>query len=153
MGFSLVKIKGFLLNQNPIFFDGNAEIFKNSPTIKIEKLWSMCNKNFSDVANKNYPEVIQSVFSKYKVKEQTRSLESTGRILEFDISCSMYDCLAYEETNGFFDECDCPPPEFWIAYIDDKLFAYIPKEHLDIANLGVDISMSGSLQWIQTLVD
>ena len=82
----------------------------------------MCNKNFSDVANKNYPEVIQSVFSKYKVKEQTRSLESTGRILEFDISCSMYDCLAYEETNGFFDECDCPPPEFWIAYIDDKLF-------------------------------
>ena len=107
----------------------------------------------SDVANKNYPEVIQSVFSKYKVKEQTRSLESTGRILEFDISCSMYDCLAYEETNGFFDECDCPPPEFWIAYIDDKLFAYIPKEHLDIANLGVEISMSGSLQWVQTLVD
>ena len=153
MGLSLVKIKGFLLNQNPIFFDGNAEIFKNSPTIKIEKLWSMCNKNFSDVANKNYPEVIQSVFSKYKVKEQTRSLESTGRILEFDISCSMYDCLAYEETNGFFDECDCPPPEFWIAYIDDKLFAYIPKEHLDIANLGVEISMSGSLQWVQTLVD
>ena len=153
MGFSLVKIKGFLLNQNPIFFYGNAEIFKNSPTIKIEKLWSMCNKNFSDVANKNYPEVIQSVFSKYKVKEQTRSLESTGRILEFDISCSMYDCLAYEETNGFFDECDCPPPEFWIAYIDDKLFAYIPKEHLDIANLGVEISMSGSLQWVQTLVD
>ena len=153
MEFRLMKIKGFLLNQNPIFFEGNPYIFKNSPTIRIEKLWSMCNRNFSEVANKNYPKVIQSVFSKYKVNEQTHSLISTGRILEFDISCSMYDCLAYEETKGFFDECDCPPPEFWIAYIDDKLFSYIPKEYLDIANLGVDISMSGSLQWIQTLVD
>ena len=148
-----MKIKGFFVNQNPIFIEENIDIFKNSPTIKIEKLWSMCNRNFSDVTNKNYPEIIQSVFSKYKVKEQTCSLDSTGRILEFDISCSMYDCLAYEETNGFFDECDCPPPEFWIAYIDDKLFAYIPKKYLDIANLGVEISMSGSLQWIPTLVD
>lgn len=45
----------------------------------------MCNRNFSEVANKNYPKVIQSVFSKYKVNEQTHSLNSTGRILEFDI--------------------------------------------------------------------
>ena len=148
-----MKIKGFLLNQNPIFFDRNANIFKNFSTLKIEKLWSMCNRNFSDLTNKNYAEVIQSVFSKYKVQEQTYSFESTGGILEFDISCSMYDCLAYKETNGFFDECDCPPPEFWIAYIDDKLFAYIPKEYLDIANCGVEISMSGSLHWVQTLVD
>ena len=58
-----MKIKGFLLNQNPIFFEGNPYIFKNSPTIRIEKLWSMCNRNFSEVANKNYPKVIQSVFS------------------------------------------------------------------------------------------
>ena len=65
-----MKIKGFLLNQNPIFFEGNPYIFKNSPTIRIEKLWSMCNRNFSEVANKNYPKVIQSVFSKYKVKER-----------------------------------------------------------------------------------
>ncbi len=147
-----MKIIGFLLNQSSIFFYENAYIFKNSPTIKIEKLWSMCNRNFSDLANKNYPEVIQFVFSKYKVNEQPRSFESTGKILEFDISCSMYDCLAYEETNGFFDECDCPPPEFWIAYIDDKLFSYIPKEYLDITNLGVEISMSGSLQWVQPLL-
>ena len=147
-----MKIKGFLLNQSPIFFDGNAYIFKNSPQIKIEKLWSMCNRNFSDLTNKNYPEVIQFIFSQYKVNEQNCSFEPTGKILEFDISCSMYDCLAYKETNGFFDEGDCPPPEFWIAYIGDKLFSYIPKEYLDIANLGVEISMSESLQWIQPLL-
>ena len=153
MEFNALKVKGFSKKQNPPFFDENTDIFKNSPTLKIEKLWGMCSRNFSDVANKNYAKVIQSVFSKYKVKEQVRSFESTGRILEFDISCSMYDCLAYEETNGFFDECDCPPPEFWIAYIDDKIFAYIPKEYLDIVNLGVEISMSGSLQWVKTFVD
>ena len=40
-----------------------------------------------------------------------------------------------------------------MTFARDLLFAYIPKEHLDIANLGVEISMSGSLQWVQTLVD
>jgi len=113
----------------------------------------MCNKNFSDLTNKNYVEVVQSVFAKYKVNEQEISFDTDGKILEFDISCSMYDCLAFNETNGFFDECDCPPPEFWIAYIDNKILSYIPEKYLDIANLGVEISMSGSLQWLQPLID
>lgn len=148
-----MKIKGFLINESPLIFDGNKSVFRNNPNLKIEKLWGMCNKNFSDLTNKNYVEVIQSVFAKYKVNEQEISFDTDGKILEFDISCSMYDCLAFNETNGFFDECDCPPPEFWIAYIDNKILSYIPEKYLDIANLGVEISMSGSLQWLQPLID
>lgn len=49
----------------------------------------------------------------------------------------MHDCLAYEETNGFYDERDCPIPEFWIAYIDGKILSYIPEKYLELANLGV----------------
>lgn len=148
-----MKIKGFLINESPLFFDKNKSIFRNNLDLKIEKLWVMCNKNFSDLTNKNYVEVIQSVFAKYKVNEQEISFDTDGKILEFDISCSMYDCLAFNETNGFFDECDCPPPEFWIAYIDNKILSYIPEKYLDIANLGVEVSMSGSLQWLQPLID
>lgn len=39
-----MKIKGFLLNQNPTFFDGNVYFFKNSTMIKIEKLWIILKK-------------------------------------------------------------------------------------------------------------
>lgn len=151
-----MKIKGILINESPLFFDKNKSIFRNNLDLEIEKLWGMCNKNFSDLTNKNYVEVvevIESVFAKYKVNEQKISFDTNGKILEFDISCSMYDCLAFNETNGFFDECDCPPPEFWIAYIDNKILSYIPEKYLDIANLGVEISMSGSLQWLQPLID
>lgn len=151
-----MKIKGILINGSPLFFDKNKSIFRNNLDLEIEKLWGMCNKNFSDLTNKNYVEVvevIESVFAKYKVNEQEISFNTNGKILEFDISCSMYDCLAFNETNGFFDECDCPPPEFWIAYIDNKILSYIPEKYLDIANLGVEISMSGSLQWLQPLID
>ncbi|MNZ01553.1 hypothetical protein D3C78_181750 [compost metagenome] len=136
---------------NSLMFNKQNPLFKNSPHIVVKHLWNMCNKNFIEVTNTTYVEVIQSVFKKYKVIDENFSFDNGGKLLEFDIFSSMYDCLAFKETKGFFDECDCPPPKFWVAFIDDKIIAYIPKEYLSLAKLGVDISMSESLRWITPL--
>ena len=136
---------------NSLIFNTKNTFFKNSTYTEVNQLWNMCNKNFIKITNTTYVEVIQSVFKKYKVIDEKPSFDSGGELLEFDIFSSMYDCLAFKETKGFFDECDCPPPEFWVAFIDDRIIAYIPKEYLSLAKLGVDISMSESLRWITPL--
>lgn len=43
--------------------------------------------------------------------------------------------------------------ELRVALIDDKFFAYIPKEFLNLSNLGIDISMNKNLHWISPLDD
>ncbi|MBF7688937.1 hypothetical protein [Acinetobacter rathckeae] len=146
-----MTIQGFFSHKKAILFAKNTSIFQNASAINTEHLWQMCDRNFSDLNNPDYAQVIQSVFSLYKVNTSTHAFESTEKILAFDISSSMYDCLAYQESHGFFDECDCPPPEFWMAYIDDRLFSYIPKAYIDQANAGVNISMSESLQWLEPI--
>lgn len=70
-----------------------------------------------------------------------------GRWLFFDPSSTMYDEVAEVESLGFFDSCDVPPPEFWVEFYNDVLISFIPENFLDLAILGVDSCISGSLFW------
>lgn len=144
-------IKGVLMNGSKLIFSENKFIMTNInyEIIEDKMLWKMCHQNF--IENESYLEIICSIFAKYKLHKKDYNFDYKGKILEFDISSSMYDCLAYEETNGFYDECDCPPPEFWIAYIDGKILSYIPESFIETADLGVEISMSDSLRWLSTI--
>lgn len=148
-----MDIIGIWVNEKKLMFIDSKIVMCNLVGIDFtsEMLWKMCNQNF--IEEENYSELIRSVFSQYKINGKNIIFDSRGKILEFDISSSMYDCLAYEETNGFYDECDCPPPEFWIAYIDGKILSYIPEKYLELANLGVEISMSESLRWLPVITN
>lgn len=148
-----MNIIGISLDEKRLIFADSKHVMCNFTDIdfSLEMLWEMCSQNF--IEDENYSEIISSVFSKYKINEKNKKFDSKGKILEFDVSSSMYDCLAYEETQGFYDECDCPPPEFWIAYIDGKILSYIPEKYIELANLGVEISMSDSLRWLPVITE
>ena len=100
---------------------------------------------------KNY---IQSVIlGRFELNLDLVSEKLSGRILAFDVHCSMFDGLGKQETKGFVDACDTPPPEFWICYEDELLFSFIPDEFIAIVNKAMDVSMSESLEWYSDVIE
>ena len=75
-------------------------------------------------------------------------LSISGRLLAFYPYLTMYDGVAEQVSNGFFDSDDVPPPEFWLSLKDEVLLAFIPDEFIKQANQGVENSMSGCLEWL-----
>ena len=73
--------------------------------------------------------------------------KEVGRILIFDPFATMYDGVAEEATNGFFDADDTPPPEFWIGLDRGRLVVFIPEMFLALASVGVESCLGGSLEW------
>lgn len=146
-----MKMIGFYDNDKIYHFDQSDKYFTNLNDGRVTCTWQMCEHNFINSHEMNYAQLINNVFDKYKQYDPNLKLDATGKILIFDIFISMFDCLAFEETSGFYDESDCPPPEFWIGHIDQKIISYIPENYIDLADLGVEISMSESLRWANVI--
>ena len=82
-----------------------------------------------------------------------------GSLLLYFPSAQLADGEAHFQTQGFFDEKDCPPWDTWIWYhveVDkiendssygESILCWIPPSYLDIASIGVEVSISCSLQW------
>jgi hypothetical protein len=100
-----------------------------------EKVENITNRNSSDL------------------QEIAGNIVITGRFLFFNPSATMYDCLAEKFTDGFFDSDDVPPPEFWLCRWNSKLVSFIPSELFDRANVGVEHSTSGCLEWGAGLIE
>lgn|GEM_PF-750607 len=102
--------------------------------------------DFDEVFTRKLDEVIRHRRS--ILKEKTHSPIS-GRLLRLAISATMFDCLAEEFTQGFYDSGDCPPPEFWVGWDanSEELICFIPDKYVAIADIAVLATMSESLTW------
>ena len=94
-------------------------------------------------------EVVEKVIKSRRALIGSSSAGETvsGRYLFFDPSATMYDGLAEEQSSGFFDSDDTPPPEFWIGAKDGLLISFVPLEFISLADNGVINSMSESIEW------
>lgn len=92
--------------------------------------------------------VNQIILKRKKFKSNVAEGVVHGRILEFDPNATMYDGIAEDCTEGFFDSDDVPPPEFWIGMQNEKLLSFIPSELCERADVGVRNCISGCLVWI-----
>lgn len=101
-----------------------------------------------------------SVMIKQVIERRNRMIKKShqgwvvaGRILIFDPSSTMYDGIAEEVTEGFFDSDDLPPPEFWLGMNGGKLAAFIPSVFASRANEGVECCLGGCLEWATDTFD
>jgi hypothetical protein len=82
-----------------------------------------------------------------------------GRLLMYvpDTTCLIG--LAAAETHGYFDFADAPPWDTWIAWIEETnsgssrptlkyLVSLVAREHLQLAQSGVDVSPTCCIRWI-----
>lgn len=133
-----------------------------NPEIESRDIWALYNKSFlyrffktNDSGETGYlaefNKTVNMIISdkKNRLKGHKTSSLLAGKWLCFDPSSTMYDELAEEESLGFFDSDDVPPPEFWVCIDNDLLISFIPSKFLDVANLGVDCCISGSLFWME----
>lgn len=66
---------------------------------------------------------------------ENTTMENQGFLLVYDPCASLFDGFSSEETNGFFDDADAPPPEFWLGTFDDKLISFIPQKFHNMLEL------------------
>ena len=81
------------------------------------------------------------------LNSESSGKKTRGKILLFDPSSTMYDGVAEDVTEGFFDSDDLPPPSFWLGVNNEKLEVFIPSAFLIRANEGVENCMSSCLEW------
>jgi hypothetical protein len=125
-------------------------------------IWKLCEKGFLydlfKVGNAvsgdyliGFYGVINQVLKKKLISKKNSNVNilPNGRWLVFDPTSTMYDGVAEAESSGFFDSGDVPPPEFWLGVYDEVLVSFIPEKFLNIAILGVNSCISGSLSWYE----
>ncbi len=125
-----------------------------------DDLWKACEKGLlfelfngkkkdNDFLNVFFDVVENVISSREYVFPGLNSFDSNfeGKLISFSPSATMYDGVAEELSDGFFDSDDVPPPEFWVQREGDKLISYIPKTFIQIANLGLENCMSCALEW------
>lgn len=82
----------------------------------------------------------------------TRQLSYPGRILVVEYGSNIPDGAVEIETAGFFDEFDLPPLDTWFynGYSEPErgiLFAWIPEQFVDLAQLAIDVQFMDILHW------
>ncbi|MGI4864378.1 MAG: hypothetical protein ACRYFZ_10690 [Janthinobacterium lividum] len=78
-----------------------------------------------------------------------------GRILVIEYGLNIPDGAVEVETSSFFDEYDLAPLDTWFynGYSEAKggiLFAWIPAQFVDLAQLAIDIQFLNILHWFVT---
>lgn len=53
---------------------------------------------------------------------------SDGFLVSYSPEDSFFDGISEEQTDGFFDNADAPPPEFWLGVENRSIIAYIPNK-------------------------
>jgi hypothetical protein len=153
----MIKSADMYSDSNPIFLELTSYY---SEQMNSHSIWQLAEKGFLYKAFKNSNSVeffLNSFHHKVtevidlrrsKLLEPRGKLVLSGRFLLFYPTVTMYDGLSEKESSGLFDADDVPPPEFWIGVEDGKLVSFIPTEFMDKAIAGVEICLSGCLEWI-----
>lgn len=113
--------------------------------------WNIIPKNqvFLSDFLQNYD--IQSILEKNRAILLS-NICSECKLIKVHLNLVMFDCLANEFSDGFFDENDTPPAELWIDYKhNDYIIAVIPKEYETIVDLCIQDTMSESIEWYKPI--
>ena len=74
--------------------------------------------------------------------------ESTkGRLLLYTPDETGKDGASEYASLGFFNQCDAPPWDTWIAYSDRTLLAWVPTELVGLAQRGIDDNPLECIAW------
>jgi hypothetical protein len=131
-----------------------VDIATKSVRLEIHRseLWSIINR---DAVSKLYfeCETVQQVETEFMklveivVKKRMQQyvsppqqIEGMGFFLVYDILGSFFDGFSSDQTDGFFDNADAPPPEFWLGIFERKLVSYVPNRFahlLELAHQGL----------------
>lgn len=122
---------------------------KNIKKIQLCKFWNIIPKN-----QVLLPSFLQNYDIDNTIKQNKLYLSSyinyDSKFIKIYLNFVMFDCLARDLSNGFFDDYDTPPSELWIDYKKDEyIIAFIPEEYEDIVELCVKETMSESIEWVQ----
>lgn len=135
-------------------FDRLKIIAAKSVSVSVDQtaLWQLCTRDdlsrlyFEQTSSKHYSKNFMSLVNtvvESRVQSNvlsTEKIEDKGFVLVYDPYGSLFDGFSSEQTNGFFDDADAPPPEFWLGCIDSKLISFIPNRFagmLDLAFQGM----------------
>lgn len=88
--------------------------------------------------------------------------QKRGRFLGLVLSWTMYDEANSHSTQGFFDESDAPPWDFWVDVvicrnsqvpqaIHETLISWIPEEFLDVTQQGLEENCPQCFSWIKNI--
>ncbi len=85
---------------------------------------------------------------------------SSGRVLVWEVGCSLREGCPEDETSGFFDFDEAPPWDTWFAAIGESPFrpnrqpfgwpyilSWIPAEFVELADRGVRVSVCDCIWW------
>lgn len=154
------NLESILLNK---FGEKLCDVYKQH-FFQPEKLWQAAKPGFlfdlfktkdlgEDHSEKFFEQVDRVLNERKKFRMSLESgINLSGRFLSFDPNCTMYDGLAGQFSDGFFDSDDCPPPEFWLGENSAKLVCFIPFKYLTRAQSGIECCLSGSLEWMSQYV-
>lgn len=111
--------------------------------------WEIIPKNQVFLPNFLYDYDIKSILERnHEILLQFICSES--KFIKVHLKLVMFDCLAHEFSDGFFDENDTPPVELWVDYKHNEyVIAFIPKEFEEIVDICVQDTMSESIEWFQ----
>jgi hypothetical protein len=74
-----------------------------------------------------------------------------GRLLVFDIDCSVWDGLSEGESDGFFDVNDIPAWDTWVHFQHvqgrDTLLCWVPPPLIYLADQGIAVNCTACIQW------
>lgn len=110
--------------------------------------WSIIPKN--QVFSPNFLQVydIAKILANNKILLSSQ-IYPTSKFIKIHLNLVMFDCLARDFSNGFFDDNDIPPAELWLDYKqDDYIIAFIPIEYEKIVDFCIQDTMSESIEWI-----
>ncbi len=78
-----------------------------------------------------------------------------GRLLVYEPSLNLSDCMAEGQTNGLFDSNDCPPWDLWAGWVREAdsnyLLSWIPDYLEKLTQDAIEVTCGGSLCWLDEL--
>lgn len=129
--------------------------------IRTIKFWRNLDKNFlfELFRNKSYIDLLNSFSGLVDRELSSRKIsinnncsneaKINGYFLKFTPSFTTYDGIAEKLTDGIFDGCEVPAPEFWVGFYKESLISFIPEQYVEIANIAIDSSLGEALEWIR----
>jgi hypothetical protein len=73
--------------------------------------------------------------------------ETSGRLLLFVPSETLFDGAAQLSSNGFFDVNNVPPWDIWVDFSERTLVSWVPPKLVKAAQMGIDANPEACIRW------